>query len=64
MIVQLISMIRQQFLIDLPLDTLFQVSTIAGLAELLDQASQARPASRRCRARRAFRCRSRSAACG
>ncbi|MBB4222732.1 non-ribosomal peptide synthetase [Variovorax guangxiensis] len=43
MIVQLISMIRQQFMIDLPLDTLFQVSTIAGLAELLDQASQARP---------------------
>jgi nonribosomal peptide synthetase DhbF len=43
MIVQLISMIRQQFMIDLPLDTLFQVSTIAGLAELLDQASQSRP---------------------
>ncbi|SEK72199.1 nonribosomal peptide synthetase DhbF [Variovorax sp. YR750] len=43
MIVQLISMIRQQFMIDLPLDTLFQVSTIAGLAELLDQASQAGP---------------------
>ncbi|MGO4605776.1 amino acid adenylation domain-containing protein [Variovorax sp. 2RAF20] len=43
MIVQLISMIRQQFMIDLPLDTLFQVSTIAGLAELLDQASGARP---------------------
>ncbi|SCX40487.1 non-ribosomal peptide synthetase [Variovorax sp. EL159] len=43
MIVQLISMIRQQFMIDLPVDTLFQVSTIAGLAELLDQASQSRP---------------------
>ncbi|WP_454907644.1 amino acid adenylation domain-containing protein [Variovorax gossypii] len=43
MIVQLISMIRQQFMIDLPLDTLFQVSTIAGLAELLDQAAVARP---------------------
>jgi nonribosomal peptide synthetase DhbF len=43
MIVQLISMIRQQFMIDLPVDTLFQVSTIAGLAELLDQESGARP---------------------
>ncbi len=43
MIVQLVSMIRQQFMIDLPLDTLFQVSTIAGLAELLDQESVARP---------------------
>ncbi|WOI44119.1 non-ribosomal peptide synthetase [Acidovorax sp. BLS4] len=43
MIVQLISMIRQQFLIDLPLDTLFQVSTIAGLAERLDQEAVARP---------------------
>ncbi|MBT2335408.1 amino acid adenylation domain-containing protein [Variovorax paradoxus] len=43
MIVQLISMIRQQFMIDLPLDTLFQVSTIAGLAELLDQETVARP---------------------
>ncbi len=43
MIVQLISMIRQQFMIDLPVDTLFQVSTIAGLAELLDQESIARP---------------------
>jgi nonribosomal peptide synthetase DhbF len=43
MIVQLMSMIRQQFMIDLPVDTLFQVSTIAGLAELLDQESVARP---------------------
>ena len=43
MIVQLISMIRQQFMIDLPLDTLFQVSTIAGLAQLLDQETVARP---------------------
>jgi nonribosomal peptide synthetase DhbF len=43
MIVQLISMIRQQFMIDLPVDTLFQVSTIAGLAELLDQESITRP---------------------
>ncbi|WP_230414105.1 non-ribosomal peptide synthetase [Collimonas silvisoli] len=43
MIVQLISMIRQQFMIDLPLDTLFQVSTIAGLAQRLDQESVARP---------------------
>ncbi|MEO6921134.1 MAG: amino acid adenylation domain-containing protein [Collimonas sp.] len=43
MIVQLISMIRQQFMIDLPLDTLFQVSTIACLAERLDQESVARP---------------------
>ncbi len=43
MIVQLISRIRQQFMIDLPLDTLFQVSTIAGLAERLDQEAVARP---------------------
>ncbi|WCM89255.1 non-ribosomal peptide synthetase [Acidovorax sp. NCPPB 3576] len=43
MIVQLISMIRQQFMIDLPLDTLFQVSTIAGLAERLDQEAVERP---------------------
>ncbi|SDD31921.1 nonribosomal peptide synthetase DhbF [Paracidovorax valerianellae] len=43
MIVQLVSMIRQQFMIDLPLDTLFQVSTIAGLAERLDQESVDRP---------------------
>ncbi|CDG83682.1 NRPS III [Janthinobacterium agaricidamnosum NBRC 102515 = DSM 9628] len=43
MIIQLMSMIRQHFLIDLPVDTLFQVSTIAGLAALLDQDAAALP---------------------
>ncbi|WP_332875819.1 non-ribosomal peptide synthetase [Massilia sp. S19_KUP03_FR1] len=43
MIVQLMSMIRQHFMIELPVDTLFQVSTIAGLAERLDQGAALRP---------------------
>ncbi|TDR40393.1 nonribosomal peptide synthetase DhbF [Tahibacter aquaticus] len=43
LIVQLLSKIRERFLVELPLDTLFQVSTIAELAERLDQAAPPRP---------------------
>jgi nonribosomal peptide synthetase DhbF len=40
-VTQLASRIREQFTVDLPIDTLFQVSTIAGLAERIDAAHDA-----------------------
>ena len=47
LVTHLISKIRAAFDVELPLGTLFEVSTIAGLAERLDQAqAAARPALR------------------
>ena len=47
LVTHLISKIRAAFEVELPLGTLFEVSTIAGLAERLDQAqAAARPALR------------------
>ena len=47
LVTHLISKIRAAFDVELPLGTLFEVSTIAGLAERLDQAqAEARPALR------------------
>ncbi len=46
LVTHLISKIRATFAVELPLGTVFEVSTIAGLAERLDQAQTARPALR------------------
>ncbi|MDB5406692.1 MAG: dimodular nonribosomal peptide synthase [Rhodospirillales bacterium] len=46
LVIRLISKIRAAFAIDLPLATLFEVSTIAGLAERIDQAQSALPGLR------------------
>ena len=46
LVTRLVSKIRAAFAVDLPLVTLFEVSTIAGLAERLDQAQSAQPALR------------------
>jgi nonribosomal peptide synthetase DhbF len=46
LVTHLISKIRAAFLVELPLGTVFEVSTIAGLAGRLDQAQAARPALR------------------
>jgi len=42
-VTHLVAKIRAAFAVELPLATLFEVSTIAGLAERLDQAQEARP---------------------
>ena len=43
-VMQLVAKIRAAFSVELPLATIFEISTIAGLAQRLDQAQEARPA--------------------